>query len=58
MSLKSYLYSRQPICELALEQGYKFIFVAKPSSHQTLNEWLEFLDKNGEITTGEIKKFV
>ena len=51
------LYSRQPICELALEQGYNFIFVAKPSSHQTLYEWLEFLEKNGEITTGEIKKY-
>ena len=29
------LYSRQPICELALRQGYNFIFVAKPSSHQS-----------------------
>ena len=50
------LYSRQPICELALEQGYNFIFVAKPSSHKTLYEWLEFLGKNGELITGEIKK--
>ena len=24
------LYSRQPICELALKQGYNFIFVALP----------------------------
>jgi hypothetical protein len=28
------LYSRQSICELALKQGYNFIFVAKESSHQ------------------------
>ncbi len=43
------LYSRQPICELALEQGYNFIFVAKPSSHQSLYEWLDFSEKNGEM---------
>lgn len=49
------LYSRQPICELALKQGYNFIFVAKASSHQTLYEWLNFLDKNGEIVRGEEK---
>lgn len=51
------LYSRQPICELALEQGYNFIFIAKPSSHQNLSEWLGFLDKNGEMRSGEIKKY-
>lgn len=51
------LYSRQPICELAVAQGYNFIFVAKPSSHKSLYEWLEFLEKNGELTTGEIKKY-
>ena len=51
------LYSRQPICELALKQGYNFIFVALPSSHQTLSEWLDFGEKNGEIISGEIKKY-
>jgi hypothetical protein len=51
------LYSRQPICELAIKQGYNFIFVAKPSSHKTLYEWLEFLDKNREVVRGEQKKY-
>ncbi len=51
------LYSRQPICELAIKQGYNFIFVAKPSSHKTLYEWLEFLEKNGEVIRGEQKKY-
>ncbi len=51
------LHSHQPICKLALEQGYNFIFVAKPSSHKSLYEWLDLLEKNGEITTGEIKKY-
>ncbi len=51
------LYSRQPICELVLEQGYNFIFVAKPSSHKALYEWLDFSAKNGEMRIGEIKKY-
>lgn len=51
------LYSRQPTCELSIEQGYNFIFVAKPSSHKSLYEWLEFLDKNGEVVEGKIRKY-
>ena len=51
------LYSRQPICELVLEQGYNFIFVAKPSSHRSLYEWIDFSEKNGEMRSGEIKKY-
>ena len=31
------LYSRQPICELALKQGYNFIFVCLETSHKTLD---------------------
>ena len=51
------LYSHQPICDLAVEPGYNFIFVAKPSSHKSLYEWLDFLEKNGEMRSGEIKKY-
>ena len=51
------LYSHQPICDLALEQGYNFIFVAKPLSHTSLYEWIDFLEKNGEMRRGEIKKY-
>ncbi len=51
------LYSRQPICELTLKQGYNFIFVALASSHQTLYEWLDFLDKSGKIMRGEKKRY-
>jgi hypothetical protein len=51
------LYSRQSICELAIGQGYNFIFVALPSSHKSLYEWLEFLEKNGEVIKGKIKKY-
>ena len=46
----------QYVNQLAL-QGYNFIFVALPSSHQSLYEWLDFLEKNGEVKKGEIKKY-
>jgi hypothetical protein len=51
------LYSRQPICKLALEQGYNFIFVGLDTSHKTLYEWLEFLEKSGEVKTIEKKQW-
>jgi hypothetical protein len=51
------LYSRQPICELALKQGYNFIFVCLETSHKTLYEWLEFLKKSGEVATVETKQW-
>lgn len=35
------LYSRQPLCEAALDAGLNVLFVCKPSSHRTLYEWLE-----------------
>ncbi|MEE9251506.1 MAG: hypothetical protein V3U93_10375 [Alphaproteobacteria bacterium] len=34
------LYSRQPICESVQDVDGHFLFVAKPSSHLTLYEWL------------------
>jgi len=35
------LMSRQPVCKKVQEVGANFIFVAKPSSHKTLYEWIE-----------------
>ncbi len=34
------LYSRQPMCELAMEAGFNFIFTCLPESHPTLYDWL------------------
>ena len=51
------LHSHQPICELALKQGYNFIFVCLESSHKTLYEWLEFFEKSGEVKTVEKKQW-
>jgi Fe2+ or Zn2+ uptake regulation protein len=51
------LYSRQPICELALSKNYNFIFVCRETSHKTLYEWLDFLEKSGEVKTLEKKEY-
>jgi hypothetical protein len=36
------LYSNQPLCELALQKGFNFLFVCKPDSHVKLYERLAF----------------
>jgi len=36
------LYSNHPLCKLALENGFNFIFVCKPDSHPTLYERVAF----------------
>lgn len=45
------LYSRQPLCEVILEQGLNFILVCKPASHKTLYEWVAGLDTAGDVHT-------
>jgi len=51
------LYSHEPVCELALKQGYNFIFVCLETSHKTLYEWLEFLERSGEVSTIQKKQW-
>nr|CAO86820.1 unnamed protein product [Microcystis aeruginosa PCC 7806] len=48
------LYSHEPVCELAVKQGYNFIFVCLETSHKTLYEWLEFLEKVAKL--GPLKR--
>jgi hypothetical protein len=45
------LYSRQPTCQHCLDHNLNFIFVCLPTSHQTLYEWLGYLEANGEVKT-------
>ena len=45
------LYSRQPLCEQILAASWNFLFVCKPTSHKTLYEWLEGLERLGGIHT-------
>ena len=43
------LYSKQPFCALALQQGFHFILTCKPDSHVTLYERLAFWQANDGI---------
>jgi hypothetical protein len=45
------LFSRQPMCQLAIQSGFHYIFVCLPSSHLTLYEWLEYLGRIGEVNS-------
>jgi len=51
------LYSRQPMCELALQQGFNFIFTCLRASHPTLYDWLDYLEANGEVQTLETQRW-
>ncbi len=45
------LYSRLPMCEAALAQGFSFIFVCLPESHPVLYDWIEFNAAKGQVKT-------
>lgn len=45
------LYSRQPMCQTCLDQGYNFILVCLVASHPSLYDWLSYLETNGEMQT-------
>jgi hypothetical protein len=47
------LYSKQPFCAVALEQGFNFILVCKPDSHPTLYERVAFWQANDGIAVWE-----
>jgi len=48
------LYSRQPICETTLKQGFNFIFVCKPDSHKSL--YKDYIDSGIKIESLEVKR--
>lgn len=43
------LFSRQPMCEIALNQNFHYIFVCLPDSHPTLYKWLDCFDALGKV---------
>ena len=47
------LYSKQPLCALALEKGFNFILVCKPDSHPKLYERVAFWQANDGIAACE-----
>lgn len=50
------LYSRQPMCQAVLGAGLDFLFVAKPSSHKCLYEWLQGLEQAGAVEQLQIAR--
>lgn len=50
------MYCHQPFCQAVLEAGAQFIFNCKPTSHATLYEELEGLEKIGAVQTHEVHR--
>lgn len=48
------LYSRQPMCEALLKQGFNFILVCKPDSHKSL--YKDYIESGIKIETVEIQR--
>lgn len=51
------LYSRQPVCEAALEAKFHFIFTCKPDSHKTLYEYVEGMRKTNMLDVVEVSRW-
>ena len=47
------LFSRQPMCEEAIANGFNYIFVCLPESHPALYDWILFNEANGKVKTIE-----
>jgi hypothetical protein len=50
------LYSNQPLCQLARQNGFNFIFVCKPDSHTTLYERLALWHETGALQEVESRR--
>lgn len=51
------LYCRQPMCQTAIDNGYGFIFVCLPTSHEELYQWLEYLERAGEMHCHQVCRY-
>ncbi|MEM9005738.1 MAG: ISNCY family transposase [Cyanobacteria bacterium P01_F01_bin.86] len=45
------LFSRQPMCEVAIANGFNYIFVCLPESHPALYDWIAFNADHGKVKT-------
>lgn len=51
------LFAKQPMCEKALDNRLNFIFVCKPSSHTTLFERVDQLEKGGDLNIKTVRRW-
>jgi len=43
------IFCHDPFCKQLVEAGIEFLFVCKPESHKTLYEWVDDLEKSGDV---------
>ena len=43
------LYCHEPFCQALRAQGLDFVLVCKPDSHSTTYEWLQMLERSGDV---------
>ena len=51
------LYWHEPFCRALLAQGFEFLLVCKPQSHQALYEWVAFLERSGAVQILLVKRW-
>lgn len=50
------LYCHQPFCQALREQGLDFVLVCKPDSHPIIGEWLQMLERTGDVYTLRLRR--
>ncbi len=51
------LFSHQPFCQLATAADLDFILVCKPTSHETLYQWIEGMERGGKLAEVQQRKW-
>ena len=50
------LYCHQPFCQALRAQGLDFVLVCKPDSHPIIGEWLQMLERTGDVYTLRLRR--
>jgi hypothetical protein len=50
------LYCHEPFCQVLRTQGLDFVLVCKPESHKTTYEWLQMLERRGEVHSMTVRR--
>ena len=50
------LYCHEPFCQTLRTQGLDFVLVCKPDSHATTYEWLQMLERSGDVHSMTVRR--
>lgn len=50
------LYCHEPFCQALRAQGLDFVLVCKPDSHPTTYEWLQMLERRGDVHSMTVRR--